>query len=56
MGYSRRTLNYLKRIALSGLTYMMSMYDLVAIGRQTLNIDSGYFVDEEFTKLIHLNP
>ena len=35
---------------------MMSMYDLVAIGLETLNIDSGYFVDEEFTKLIRMNP
>ena len=36
MGYSRRTSNYLKRIALSDLTHMMSMTDPVAIGVETL--------------------
>ena len=56
MGYSRRTSNYLEIIALSNLTHMMSMVDPIAIGVETLRIDSGCYLDKEFTKLIHMNP
>ena len=38
---SRKTSNYLKRIALSGLTYMVSMVDPTTIDVETLRIDSG---------------
>ena len=40
MGYSRKTPNYLERIAPSDLTQMMNMADPVAIGVKTLRIDS----------------
>ena len=56
MGYSRRTLNYPKRIALSNLTHMISMADPIAIGVETLRIDSGCSLDKEFTELIRMNP
>ena len=56
MGYSRKTSNYLERITLSNLTQMMSMADLIAIGVETLRIDSGCSLEKEFTELIHVNP
>ena len=56
MGYSRRTLNYLKRISLSDLTHMMSMTDLVAISVETPKIESGCSLEKEFTELIRMNP
>ena len=56
MGYSRGTLIYLERIALSNPTHMMSMVDLVAIDIETLMIDSGCSSEKEFTKLIRMNP
>ena len=56
MGYSRRTSNYRKRITLSDLSHMMSMADLVAIGVETLRIDSGCSLEKDFTKLIYMNP
>ena len=40
MRYSRGTSNYPERITLSDLTHMMSMVDHVAIGVETLRIDS----------------
>ena len=43
-------------ITLSYLTHMMSKTDLVAMSVETLRIDSGYFLDKEFTKLICMNP
>ena len=55
MGYSRRTSNYLKIIALSNPTQMMSMSDPRAIGELTLRIDSGCSLEKEFTKLICMN-
>ena len=55
MGYSRRTPNYPKRIALSNLTHMMSMVDPVAIGVETPRIDNGCSLEKEFTELIHMN-
>ena len=56
MGFSRRTSNYLERIALSNPTHLMSMRDLVAIGVETLRIDSGCSLEKEFTELIRMNP
>ena len=52
MGYLRRTSNYPERITLSNPTHMMSMIDLVAIGVETPRIDSGCFLEKEFTELI----
>ena len=56
MGYSRRTLNYLERMALSDLIHMMSMTDPVAIGVETPRIDCGCSLEKEFTELIRMNP
>ena len=56
MGYLRRTSNYPERIALSDLTYMMSIVDLMAIGVETPSIESGCFLEKEFIELIHMNP
>ena len=54
MGYSRRTSNYPERIALSTPTYMMSIANNVAIGVETLRIDSGCSLEKEFTELISI--
>ena len=56
MGYSIRTLNYLERIALSNPTHIMSMADSIAIGVETLRIDSGCSLEKELTELIRMNP
>ena len=56
MGYSRGISNYLERITLSNPTHMISMADHVAIGVETLRIDSGYFLEKEFIELTHINP
>ena len=56
MRYSKRTSNYLKRIALSNPTHIMSMADAIAIGVETVRIDSGCSLEKEFTELIHMNP
>ena len=56
MRYSRRTLNYSERITLSNPTHMISMDGPVAIGVETLRIDSGCSLEKEFTKLIRMNP
>ena len=56
MGYSRRTLNYQERIALSNPTHMMSMADPIAIGVEKLRIDSGCSLEKEFTEMIRMNP
>ena len=56
MGYLRRTSDYLEKIALSDPAHMMSMTDLVAIGVEILQIDSGCSLEKEFTKLICMNP
>ena len=56
MGYSRRTSNYPERIALSNSTHMMSMTHPIAIGVETLMIDSGCSLEKEFTELIRMNP
>ena len=55
MGYSR-TSNYLERIALSDPSHMTSMADPIAIGVETLRIDSGCSLEKEFTELIRMNP
>ena len=39
-GYLRRTSNYLKRIILFDLTYMMSILDLIANNVEILRIES----------------
>ena len=56
MGYSRRTSNYSEKIALCNPTHMMSMADPIAIGVETLRIDSGCSLVKEFTELIRMNP
>ena len=56
MGYSRRTSNYPEIITLSDLTHVMSMADHVAIGIETPMIDSGWYLEKEFTELISMNP
>ena len=56
MGYLRRTSNYLERISLSNPTQMMSMADPIAIGVETLRLDSGCSLEKEFTELIRMNP
>ena len=56
MGYLRKTSNYPERIALSNPTHMMSMADSIAIGVETIRIDSGCSLEKEFTELICMNP
>ena len=47
MGYSRRTSNYPKRIALSNPSHMMSMADPIAISVETLRIDKECSLEKE---------
>ena len=56
MRYSRRTSNYLERIAWSDMSRLINMADLVAIYVETPRIDRGCSLDKEFTKLICMNP
>ena len=56
VGYSIGTLNYPESISLSNPTHTMSMSNLVAIGVETLRIDSGCSLEKEFIKLIRMNP
>ena len=56
MGYSIRTSNYLERITLSNPYHMMSMVDPIAIGVETLRIDSGCSLEKEFTEFFRMNP
>ena len=49
------TSNYPKRITLSNPTHIMSMADPLAIGVETLRIDSGCSLKKELTKLIRVN-
>ena len=49
------TLNYTERITLSNPTYMMKMVDPIAIGVETLMIDSGCSLEKELTELIRMN-
>ena len=55
MEYLRRTSSYSERITLYDLTHVMSMTDLVAIGVETLKIDSGCPLEKEFTEWIRMN-
>ena len=55
MGYLRRVSNYSERITLFDPTHKMSMVDLVAIGVETLRLDSGCSLEKEFTALICMN-
>ena len=41
---------------LSDPTHMMSMTDTLAIGVETLRIDSGCSFKKEFIELIRMNP
>ena len=41
---------------LSDLTHMKSMVDPLAINVETPRIDNGYSLEEEFPKLIGINP
>ena len=52
MGYSRRTLDYLQIITLFDPTHIMSMTDFVTIDVEILRMDSGCFLEIEFTALI----
>ena len=56
MGYSRSISNYPERISLSNPTHMMSMSGPIAIGVETLRIDSGCSFEKEFIELICMNP
>ena len=56
MGYLRGTSTYLERISLSDPTHRMGIIDHEAIGVMTLRIDSGCYLDKEFTELIFMNP
>ena len=56
MRYSRKTSNYPERISLSNLTHMMTMSDPIAIGVETLRIDSEISLEKESTELICMNP
>ena len=56
VGYSRRTSNYPERIAISNPTHMISIGDPIAIGVETLRIDSGCSLKKELIELIPLNP
>ena len=55
MRYSRRISNHPKRITLSDLTYVMSMDDHVGLNVETPMIESGCYLEKEFTELIHMN-
>ena len=56
MGYSIRTSNYPKRIALSNPTHVMSMAYHVPIGVETIRIDSRCSLEKDFIELICMNP
>ena len=56
MEYLRRTSNYSERITLSNPTHMMSTANPITIGMETLRIDSGSYLEKEFTELIRMNP
>ena len=43
-------------MTLLDLIHMMNMTDLVAIDVETLRIDSGCYLEKEFTELIGMNP
>ena len=55
MRYSRRILNYWKRIALSDLTHMMTTTDLIAIDVELPRVDSRFYVEKELYELIYMN-
>ena len=54
MGYSRRASNFTERIVIPNLAHIMSMDGLIAIGVETLRIDSGCSLEKEFTELIRI--
>ena len=56
MRYSIGTSNYLEKIAPSNPTHMTSMADPIAIGVETLRIDSGCSLGKELFEFIELIP
>ena len=56
MGYPKRTLNYLERIASSNPTHMTSMVDHMTIIIKTPRIHSLCSLEKEFIELIRMNP
>ena len=56
MKYLRRTSNYLEIIGLFDPTHMMNITTSIATCVETLRIESGCFLEQEFTKLISMNP
>ena len=52
MEYLRRTSNYLEKIALSNLTHLMIIANLVAISVETPRINNGCSLEKELTELI----
>ena len=56
MRYLRRTSNYPEIITLSNPSHMMSRADPIAIGVETLRIDSGCYLEKDFIELIRMNP
>ena len=56
MRYLRRTSNYQEKITLYNPTHMMGMVDPIALGVETLRIDSGCSLEKEFIELIRMNP
>ena len=54
MGYLRRKLNYLERITLCDLAHMMSMANHIAIGVESLRIDSWCSLEKDLTESIEL--
>ena len=49
-------MNYLEIMILCDLTHTMSMADFMVIGVKIPKMDSGCFLDKEFTELICMNP
>ena len=43
-------------LTLSNQSHMLSMTDPIAIGVETLRINSGCSLEKEFTELIRMNP
>ena len=56
MRYSRRILNYPERLALSDLTHMIIMTDLIAIVVEFPRVDSRCYVEKDLYELINMHP
>ena len=55
MRYLIKILNYVERISFSDLTHMMIMIDLIAIGVESLKVNSRCYVEKELYELIYMN-